>query len=171
MSTTIGAALADDNKIFFCVLGDLAFFYDLNSLGNRHLGNNVRIVLVNNGKGTEFKLSGNPGSMFGEDTDRYIAAGGHYGRQSKTLVKHYAEDRGMEYLSASSKEMYLHELEKLVNPEIGNRPMLLEVFTNSIDEDAALTMLQECLVDEKLRMRRIAGSTVKSVLGEKDFKA
>ena len=109
--------------------------------------------------------------MFGEDTDRYIAAGGHYGRQSKTLVKHYAEDLGMEYLSASSKEMYLHELEKLVNPEIGNRPMLLEVFTNSIDEDAALTMLQECLVDEKLRMRRIAGSTVKSVLGEKGFQS
>ena len=77
----------------------------------------------------------------------------------------------MEYLSASSKEMYLHELEKLVNPEIGNRPMLLEVFTNSIDEDAALTMLQECLVDEKLRMRRIAGSTVKSVLGEKGFQS
>lgn len=171
MSTTIGAALADSNKIFFCVLGDLAFFYDLNSLGNRHLGNNVRIVLVNNGKGTEFKLSGNPGSMFGEDTDRYIAAGGHYGRKSKTLVKHYAEDLGMEYLSASSKEMYLHELEKLVNPEIGNHPMLLEVFTNSIDEDAALTMLQECLVDEKLRTRRIAGSTVKSVLGEKGFQS
>lgn len=171
MSTTIGAALADGNKIFFCVLGDLAFFYDLNSLGNRHLGNNVRIILVNNGKGTEFKLSGNPGSMFGEDTDRYIAAGGHYGRKSKTLVKHYAEDLGMEYLSASSKEMYLHELEKLVNPEIGNHPMLLEVFTNSIDEDAALTMLQECLVDEKLRTRRIAGSTVKSVLGEKGFQS
>ncbi len=169
MSSTIGAALADAGRLYFCVLGDLSFFYDLNSLGNRHVGNNVRIILVNNGKGTEFKLSGNPGSMFGEDTDRFISAGGHYGRQSKDLVRHYAEDLGMEYLTASSKEAYLGELERFISPQIGNRPMLLEVFTDSMDEDEALTMLQDCLVDEKLRTRRIAGSTIKNVLGEKGF--
>ena len=36
VSSAIGASLATD-KLVFCVLGDLAFFYDLNAVGNRAL--------------------------------------------------------------------------------------------------------------------------------------
>ena len=57
LSTIIGAALANKEIIHYCVLGDLAFFYDMNALGNHNVGNNVRILLVNNGRGTEFRLS------------------------------------------------------------------------------------------------------------------
>ncbi|WP_125140055.1 hypothetical protein [Clostridium transplantifaecale] len=52
MSSAIGAALTAPEKIIFWVLGDLAFFYDLNSLGNKNVSKNLRILLVNNGKGT-----------------------------------------------------------------------------------------------------------------------
>ena len=34
----------------------------------------------------------------------YIAAAGHYGNQSRTLVRDYAKNLGINYLSASSKE-------------------------------------------------------------------
>ena len=54
-SLTVGASLVNTQKLYFGIIGDLAFFYDLNSLGNRHIGRNLRILLVNNGLGFEFK--------------------------------------------------------------------------------------------------------------------
>jgi len=41
VSSLIGASLADPHKLYFCVVGDLASFYDLNVLGNRHVGRNL----------------------------------------------------------------------------------------------------------------------------------
>ena len=60
LSTVVGAAIARPEKIFFAVVGDLAFFYDLNSLGNRHRPENLRILLINNGRGTEFTNFNHP---------------------------------------------------------------------------------------------------------------
>lgn len=42
----------------FLVTGDLAFFYDMNSLRIRHVGPNVRILLCNNHGGEEFYYNG-----------------------------------------------------------------------------------------------------------------
>ncbi|MCI7443348.1 MAG: 2-succinyl-5-enolpyruvyl-6-hydroxy-3-cyclohexene-1-carboxylate synthase, partial [Clostridium sp.] len=49
VSTLIGSSLVNKSKLHFCVVGDLAFFYDLNAIGNRDIGNNIRILLINNG--------------------------------------------------------------------------------------------------------------------------
>ena len=62
MSTLIGASFAT-NKLCFCITGDLAFFYDMNSLGCREIGSNVRILLINNNLGMTFKLSNHVGSQ------------------------------------------------------------------------------------------------------------
>ena len=104
VSTLIGASLANKNKLYFGVIGDLAFFYDLNSLGNRFVDSNLRILLVNNGKGVEFKHFNHPASCFGSDADFYMAASGHYGNKSHTLVKSYAENLGFKYITASNKD-------------------------------------------------------------------
>lgn len=40
LSTFLGASLAHPKKLYFGVIGDLASFYDMNALGNRHLGSN-----------------------------------------------------------------------------------------------------------------------------------
>ena len=167
MSSAIGAALASPQKIIFCVLGDLAFFYDLNSLGNRHIKNNLRILLVNNGKGTEFKLSGNPGAMFGDETDRYIAAAGHYGNKSRDLVRHYAEDLGFEYLCATNKEEYLDNLGKFVSPKCESKSMIFEIFTNSEDENKALTIISELERDNVTAAKNTAKDIAKDLLGER----
>ena len=55
VSTFIGSSLADPMKLHFCVIGDLAFFYDLNAIANHNVLNNLRILLINNGCGKEFK--------------------------------------------------------------------------------------------------------------------
>lgn len=65
VSALIGASLADSGRLYFGVVGDLAMFYDLNSLGNRHVGSNVRLMVVNNGVGTEFKNYNHRAARFG----------------------------------------------------------------------------------------------------------
>ena len=133
----IGASWASPNRPFYCIVGDLAFFYDMNSLGNRHVGKNLRILLVNNGKGTEFLTYKHRNTSLGEDASKFVAASGHFGSQSKSLVRHYAEDLGFEYLTASTKEEFSGVYEHFLKPDITDRPMLFEVFTDSDDEHEA----------------------------------
>ena len=162
-STMIGSSLNNPNRICYLVTGDLAFFYDLNSIGNRHVGNNIRILLVNNGIGAEFKLSVHRIYQFGEDANKYMAAGGHFGNKSPDLVKHYAQDLGFKYLSAKNKEDSLKAVEEFTQPEIGEQPMLFEVFTKHEDESDALQLMTHIIVDSKHKMV----NAIKSVVGEK----
>lgn len=138
ISSLIGAAMVSPSKIFFGVFGDLLFFYDMNSLGNRDIKSNVRIMVVNNGLGQEFKNVSFPGSLLlGENIDKFTAAKGHFACQSKNLIKNYAENLGFEYLTASNKEEFSKVYEHFVSPEITDRPMLFEVFTDTKDETEA----------------------------------
>jgi len=152
MSTLIGASLANPNRLYFGVFGDLAFFYDMNVLGNRHVGNNVRIMLVNNGKGNEFRLSMHPCNQFGDDADAFMAAAGHYGNKSKNLVKHYAEDLGYKYITASSKDGFQDAIDVFVNTDI-KQSIIFEVFTDMADERDALDMLLMTKKDKKVEMQ------------------
>lgn len=140
LSSLIGASLARTD-LCFGVYGDLAFFYDLNSLGNRHVGNNLRIMLINNGCGVEFKEHINRAYMLGEEADAYIAARGHYGCKSKYLVKGYSESLGFKYLSASSKTEFSSHIDEFVSVNDENKSVLFEVFTDSEDEAEALKRL------------------------------
>lgn len=169
LSALLGASIANRNKLYFGVLGDLAFFYDLNAIGNRHVGNNLRILVVNNGKGTEFKLHihRNGTAQFGEDTDKYIAASGHFGNQSRELIKHYSQDLGFEYLSASNKREFELVYEQFITSEIKEKPILFEVFTNSSDEKEALETISKLEINIESKAKQI----VKQVLGENCVKA
>lgn len=148
MSSLIGASLANPEKLYFGVFGDLAFFYDMNSLGNHNIRNNVRILLINNGRGTEFRNYSHDASRFGDDADLYIAAAGHYGNKSPELVKHYATDLGFEYLSASSKEEFDKCYQKFILEQITNKPILFECFTDTVDENDALYKINHIVEKE-----------------------
>ena len=134
VSTLIGASLVNPKKLHYLAVGDLAFFYDLNSLGNRHVGNNVRILLVNNGRGFEFRKKDHPGYAFGESADKYIAAGGHFGKMSPSLVKSFAENLGFEYITASNKEEFEIMCARFVTEELTDKPMVFEVFPETDNE-------------------------------------
>lgn len=162
VSSLIGASLAREDPCFG-VFGDLAFFYDLNSLGNRHVKGNLRILLVNNGCGVEFKEHINRAYSLGEEADPFIAACGHYGQQSEDLVRHYAEDLGFRYLSAKSKEEYLSNLAEFVSPEVQNRPILMEAFVSSEDDVQALKSLYEIEASRS----GAAKAAIRSAVGEK----
>lgn len=162
VSALIGASLANRERLYFGVVGDLAFFYDMNSLGNRHVGSNIRLMLVNNGVGTEFKNYNHPASRFGEDADDYMAAAGHYGNKSPQLVKHYAEDLGFEYITASNKEEFALAAERFLTAESIDKPILFEVFTQSSDESNAVYAMNNIYKDGTKKVANIA----RSLLGD-----
>ena len=163
VSSLLGASLANPNKLHFGVVGDLAFFYDMNSLGNRHFSKNIRLIVVNNGVGTEFKNYNHKAAKFGVAGDTYMAARGHYGQQSSELLKHYATDLGYTYISASSKEEYLENLDYFVSNEMYDKPVIFEVFTDSKDESDALYAMNNLEVSATGTAKKIA----KSILGDK----
>ncbi len=131
VSSLLGASLANPEKLYYGVIGDLAFFYDLNAIGNRHTANNLRILLINNGKGTEFRMYNHHAAHFGTDGDEFVAAAGHYGNKSSTLIKNYAESLGFEYFSANDKEEFENVYQRFLEPSITEKPMILEIFTDS----------------------------------------
>ncbi len=143
LSTLIGMSFADSNKLYFGIFGDLGFFFDMNALGNRSLGRNLRIMVVNNGVGAEFKTYKHFAEGLGDEVDTYIAAAGHF--NSKALLRHYAEDLGMEYLSASTKEEFLEMYKRFFTDGIGEKSILFEVFTKSDDEKEALKRIYNTL--------------------------
>lgn len=167
VSTMIGASLSNPNKLFIGVFGDLAFFYDMNVVGNRHVGNNVRILLINNGKGNEFRNYGHPCYFLGDEADKYIAAAGHYGNMSNLLVKNYAENLGYEYITASNKEEFNNVVEKFLSSETSDKPMLFEVFTETEDESNALETILNMVVDHKAILKDKVKKVIKEVVGEK----
>ena len=142
ISTLLGGALAHPDKIHYAIVGDLAFFYDLNCLGNRHIVPNIRVMVINNGCGAEFKNYDHPASQWGSDADRYMAAGGHFGGKSHHLVKHYAEDLGFEFHSASNKDEFLSVYKRFLVAENQLKPMVFEVFTTAEDESNAIKLIR-----------------------------
>lgn len=167
VSSMIGASLSNSDKLFFGVFGDLAFFYDMNVIGNRHVGNNVRILLINNGKGNEFRNYGHPCFFLGDEADKYIAAAGHYGNMSNLLVKNYAENLGYDYLKAANKEEFISGIEHFLSPHIGDRPILFEVFTETDDESNALETILNIVIDQKAQIKTNIKMAVKKVVGDK----
>ena len=133
-SMLIGESI-NTESLCFIITGDLAFFYDMNALGIKHIKNNVRILLVNNCGGAEFKImTKNWNNKI--NVDQFISACGHNGN-----AKGWSENCGFEYLRATNKE----EFEKTKNKflEISDKPILLELFTNCDDEVNAMNSIIE----------------------------
>lgn len=170
ISTMIGASLCNPDRLYIAMVGDLAFFYDMNVLGNKHVGNNVRIIVVNNGQGNLMRYSFSPASSLGMDGKLYLAAAGHFGKQSKSLVKHYAEDLGYEYLSASTKEEFLKHKEHVLSEKHFDKPIVLEVFiADERDEEEAFKIIKSLEKDKTIALKKRLKSVVKSVVGQKNI--
>ena len=167
ISTILGASLAAPEKIIYGVLGDLAFFYDMNALGNRHFPNNVRLLIINNGRGQEFRNYGHRASQFGQDTDKYIAAAGHYGDKSQLLIKNYVENLGFKYLAAANKAEFMSQVHEFLSPVMVNSSIVFEVFTDSSDETEALKRI---ITIEEQSVGDSAKQLVKNMIGDTGVK-
>lgn len=126
MSTAVGFS-ADNNRPTFLVIGDLSFFYDMNSLWIRHIGNKMRILLINNGGGALLYRAVN--SSLRDSVGPHVAA------FHDASAKGWVESRGFIYVSASNKEEYSNVLATLLDENI-DKPIVAEIFT-TIPGDAA----------------------------------
>ncbi len=167
ISTCVGASLYNKDKLYYCILGDLATFYDLNVLGNRHIGNNLRIMVSNNGTGYEMHCTESVGHEFGSDTDKFFSAGGHNGNKSRKLLKDFAEDLGFKYIKAETKEEYLENVNYFVSSKMYEKPVLFEVFVDVDNDDIAYNLTKRTIKSTSSSLKQVA----KNVLGEKGYKA
>ena len=129
LSSAIGYAAASD-KLNFIVIGDLSFFYDMNALWCPHIGNHIRILLLNNEGGEIFHTL--PGMDKAGSTSRPFITAEH-----QTSAKGWAEERGFFYQQASNAEEWQEALKVFASPEEYPQPMLLEVHTDK-GEDTRL---------------------------------
>lgn len=130
-STLIGQSFATD-KLCIMITGDLAFLYDINALSIRGIRSNVRVLLINNNGGFEFKL----GIGHSKDTDRYIAAGDHF----KT-AKGWAQDCGFTYMSATTMKEFVEHAEPFLAKS--DTPIVFEVFVSDNNENEAYQHLMD----------------------------
>lgn len=148
LSTAIGQSMVKPDKITYCLVGDLASFYDMNALGIRHIRNNLRILMVNNNGGVEFRLNPSLETQWSDETDEFISAGGHYGS-----IRGWAESMNFHYMKASSKEEFDQLIDEFCSSDVNafGKPVLFEVFTTVPDEQRSVSAIQDAnkIDDEK----------------------
>jgi 2-succinyl-5-enolpyruvyl-6-hydroxy-3-cyclohexene-1-carboxylate synthase len=141
----LGQAAINPNPAFL-IIGDLSFFYDMNSLKIKHTRNNVHIMLLNNGGGAEFYQNNGKN----ETIDLHTAA------RHTSDAKAWAEACGFQYYGVTSKEAYLEAIDAFVGPN--DEPALMEVFTDLETDMNALRELNRvnCVMDPELRLKAMA---------------
>lgn len=161
LSTMIGASILSPEKEFYGVFGDLAFFYDCNVIGNRHVGKNLHIIIINNDGGQQFRNFDHPASSLGAMTNGFVAASGHYGPKSPMVIKHLSEDFGFDYYSASTKDEFInassHFFEK-------GKSVVIEAFVTEQDESKALRMIRNIIPQQDGGLKKVK-SVFKKIVG------
>lgn len=118
LSSLLGQAAASGRPSYL-VIGDLAFFYDMNALRIRHVTDKVRILLLNNEGGEEFYFNQ---VWKDEASDLHTCARHH------TKAEGWVRECGFRYLSAHNPEELDAAVEEFFNDD-AEGPVLLEVFS------------------------------------------
>lgn len=137
VSTLVGHSLSAPDKMHFGLLGDLAFFYDMNALGLRQIKNNVRLIVINNSGGQEFRLNPTLTKPLGDKVDTLIAAGGHNAGGAGA----WAQACGFKYMHADTPEQLNAQIKEFCQDE-SEKPILFEIFTTSSDENKGLDLMR-----------------------------
>ena len=128
LSTAAGFSLAT-HDMTVCVIGDLSFFYDQNALWNSNLRGNLRIILLNNRGGGIFRQL--PGLSDSPAADDLVMA------SHENTAQGICTQNDIGYMSAKNMDEMQIGIVTLLTRE-SERPMLLEVFTDSNDDMKAL---------------------------------
>lgn len=128
LSTAAGFSLAT-HDMTVCVIGDLSFFYDQNALWNSNLRGNLRIMLLNNRGGGIFRQL--PGLSDSPAADDLVMA------SHENTAQGICTQNDIGYMSAKNMDEMQIGIVTLLTRE-SERPMLLEVFTDSNDDVKAL---------------------------------
>lgn len=159
LSSFIGQSVANKSKESFLIIGDLAFFYDMNALRINSIGNNVHILLINNHGGSEFYYN-----KIQQNNDKHTTA------RHNNIAKGWAKDNGFEYIDAHDKDSFNKNLNKFFSSE--NKPILFEVFTEmSSDAETIHNFYKKSKPkDLKSDIKRNAKDYIKKNIGQERAK-
>jgi 2-succinyl-5-enolpyruvyl-6-hydroxy-3-cyclohexene-1-carboxylate synthase len=132
VSEAAGCAMADPGHLHLLIIGDLAYFYDMNILSAAREVPNLRIALFNNAGGEIFASL--PGLDLKGSGSRYIL-GTHSGRTDG-----WCRDCGIRYLKAQDAESFNAGTAALFEKDAGCT--LLEIRTGIESDIAALKKLR-----------------------------
>ena len=125
LSTAAGFSVVTAGRVF-CVIGDLSFFYDQNALWNQNLRGNLRILLLNNGKGGIFNML--HGLEQSPARDNYVAA------SHQTTAEGICRQNDVYYQQATTMEQMQQAIDLLLTENF-SRPMLVEVVTDAAEDE------------------------------------
>lgn len=159
VSAFIGQAYASPDKLNFLIVGDLTFFYDMNSIWNRYVGKNVRIMLNNNEGAALFH--------FNQGLRNYPTLNENVAAEHFATAKGWVEAQGFTYLCAHNKDEFDMNLEKFVQEE-SDKPIFFEVFTHKdIDAEIQHNFYDEITVRDAATVAKDGAKRfLKSVLGD-----
>ncbi len=103
-------AVDESSRLKFMQIGDVSFFYDMNSLWNKDLKGNIRIMMVNNS---------------GSGLLRHYGSKGTYAPHS-AIAKGWVTDLGFTYITCGDKNSFDEAMKRFVSDE--DAPMFFEVF-------------------------------------------
>jgi 2-succinyl-5-enolpyruvyl-6-hydroxy-3-cyclohexene-1-carboxylate synthase len=119
LSTAAGYAFASKQSTVF-LTGDLSFIYDSNGLWNNYIGDNFKIIVMNNNGGNIFRFIGDSKLM--EKNMDFFTTPHHV--NIKSLVEAY----GLHYMTCNKTEKLNESLNIFFQTE---KASVLEIFTDS----------------------------------------
>ena len=156
MSSFFGQSVATLRESFL-IIGDLSFFYDMNSLRIKHNGSNCHIMMINNHGGNEFYLQ-----PLMPTTPQGLGAS-HINN-----AKGWVESVGFEYISATSIEEFERNISVFVQPR-KDRPIFFEIFTDQMIDRETVHALKNSYYHQFDDLASVKDA-MKSVLGKDKVK-
>lgn len=125
----------------------------MNSIENRHIGNNIRILLIKiKGEIRNFDNTTIWQQLLEMMRANIMTAAGYYANKSPLQIKHYAEDL----------EVFIQGFWHICNfasPK-SSKPILFEVFTNNVDKSNTLKMIWTCASSTEGKLRKAANQII-----------
>lgn len=119
LSTAAGYAYASKQPTVF-LTGDLSFIYDSNGLWNNYIGDNLKIIVLNNNGGNIFRFIGDK-KLMEKSLDFFTTP-------HQVKIKSLVEAFGLEYLVCDKTEDLETSLKTLF---ISDKATVLEIFTDA----------------------------------------
>lgn len=121
ISTAIGAAIAQPDKLHVIITGDVSFFYDSNAFWNNHVPSNVRIFLINNGGGGIFSIIPGPSST--AHADRFFIT------ENRGKASGICDAFNVNYYEAHNMNEIDQQLQSFYDWQDNERLALMEIYT------------------------------------------
>ena len=121
LSTAVGFA-SESEKMNTIILGDLSFFYDSNALWNKYIGNNMRVIVINNRGGNIFGILKGPSES--------PAFEEHFFTENKFKAEGIAKTFNLDYFKAENTSELELAVQEFYSPK-QQKAALLEIFTDA----------------------------------------